>query len=73
MINNIKKDFAIKLKEKRESIKMTQRELAVKIGVTQQCISEWESASTAPTLIPLCLLSDLFEITLDELIGRKGS
>lgn len=41
------------------------------IGVTQQCISEWEQDKIEPTLSNLWLLSDIFEISIDELVGRK--
>jgi len=71
MKENIKEEFARNLKANRELLKMTQKDLAVKIGVTQQCISEWENSSTSPTLMPLWHLSDLFGITVDCLIGKK--
>ena len=73
MKNTYKDQFSKILKTKREAIKMTQKELADKVGVTQQCISEWESSSTSPTLKPLWLISDIFDITVDELIGKKSS
>ena len=73
MKNTYKEEFSKILKSKREAVKMTQKDLAEKVGVTQQCISEWESSSTSPTLRPLWIISDIFGITVDELIGKKSS
>ena len=40
------------------------------IGVTQQCVSEWENKNTEPTLTYLLLLADLFGVSIDTLCGR---
>ncbi len=66
----MKKAFAENLKEFREDKKLSQTALAKMVGVTQQCVSEWEKEKTEPTLSCLIKLADIFQISLDELSGR---
>lgn len=49
----------------------SQGALAKKIGVTQQCVSEWENEKTEPTLTYLWMLADIFDTSIDVLCGRK--
>lgn len=49
---------------------VSQGALAKLIGVTQQCVSEWEHGKTEPTLTYLWRLADFFGITIDNLCGR---
>ena len=51
---------------------LTQEELAKKLGVTNQSVSKWESAQCCPDIGLLPKLADIFEITIDELFGRKN-
>lgn len=55
----------------RKENKISQQELAEKIVVTQQCISEWERGKIEPTLSNLWKLADIFDISVDFLMGRK--
>lgn len=55
----------------RKENKISQQELAAKIVVTQQCISEWERGKIEPTLSNLWKLADIFDISVDFLMGRK--
>ena len=64
------KCFADNLKSLRAEYKMSQADLAIKLGVTQQCVSEWELNKTEPTLTYLCLMADVFNLSLDALCGR---
>lgn len=68
----MKNSFPKNLKILREEISLSQAALAVKIGVTQQCISEWENGKIEPTLSNLWLLADVFDVSVDVLIGRSG-
>ena len=63
--------FAENLKSFRAEKKISQAALAKAIGVTQQCVSEWEQKKTEPTLSYLWLISDLFGISIDLLCGRE--
>lgn len=50
---------------------LTQTELAEKIGVSFQAVSNWETGSTVPDLENLCALSTLFGVSLDSLLKAK--
>jgi len=55
----------------RNHCKMSQGDLAEKLNVSRQSISKWETNTSVPELDKLIQLSELFHITLDELV--KGN
>lgn len=57
-----------KIFELRNKQKMSQGDLAEKLNVSRQSISKWETDASVPELDKLILLSDLFNITIDELV-----
>ena len=50
---------------------LSQLELAEKLEVSRQSVSKWETGQSVPDLDKLIKLSDLFGITVDELV-REG-
>ena len=60
-----------KIINERKKHKLSQEELAEMIGVTRQTISNWELNETSPDLKKAQKLSDIFNIIVDELIGKK--
>ncbi len=63
-----------KIAELRKKKGITQEELAEKIGVVRQTISKWELGETAPDLEQSKKLTDVFNVSLEDLIGKeKGS
>lgn len=56
------------IKKYRTSMNLSQEELAGKIYVTRQTISNWENNKSYPDIHSLLLLSSLFNISLDQLI-----
>ncbi|MCH5156503.1 MAG: helix-turn-helix transcriptional regulator [Clostridiales bacterium] len=62
--------FADNLKLWRTSQGLSQKELAKKINVSFQTISHWETGYAIPSIDELVALADLFDTSLDELIGR---
>jgi DNA-binding XRE family transcriptional regulator len=54
----------------RKQEKYNNQQLAILIGVSQQCISEWENGKIEPKLTYLWKLADIFNMSIDELIGR---
>ena len=60
-----------KLKKARMDKNLTQEEVAEKILVSRQSISNWENNKTYPDIGNVIALSDLYQISLDELL--KGS
>ena len=64
--------FAQKLKEMRVRAGMSQEKLSEKVGVSRQAITKWETDKGAPDMDNLMALSDLFGVSVDELLGREG-
>ena len=54
-------ELAIRLKENRNRIGLSQEEMADRIYVSRQTISNWETDRTYPDVQSLLLLSELFE------------
>ena len=50
---------------------MSQDALAETLGVSRQSVSKWETDTSVPDLDNLVRLSDLFAVTLDELVRGK--
>lgn len=57
-----------KIKQKRQELKFTQEDIAEKIHVSRQTISSWENSKSLPDVTSLILLSDIYGVSLDELI-----
>ena len=66
-----KMTFAQKLKELRNRAGMSQENLAERVGVSRQAITKWETDKGAPEMENLLALSDLFGVSVDELLGRE--
>lgn len=60
-----------KILELRKSQKLSQEQLAEKLNVTRQTISNWELNETSPDLNQAKELSKIFHISLDELIDNN--
>ena len=57
-----------RLKDYRSLNKMYQEELADRIYVSRQTISSWENDKSYPDIHSLLLLSEIFNVSLDELV-----
>ncbi len=57
-----------KLKEKRTSAGLSQEALSERIGVSRQTISSWENNRSYPDIGSILKLSDLYGVSLDELL-----
>ena len=51
---------------------LSQGDLADALDVSRQSVSKWENGNAVPDLEKLLKLSELFGITLDELVGREA-
>lgn len=58
----------MRIKEYRSEMQLSQEELAEKIFVSRQTISNWETGKNYPDIHSLLLLSSLFNTSLDQLI-----
>jgi len=65
------KKLAENIKKYRIKSKLTQTELAEKIFVSCQAVSKWERGVSFPELDKVCLLSDVFGVSIDVLIGKE--
>ena len=65
-------EFSERVKALRRESKLSQAELAEQIGVSQQCISEWERGKTEPTLTFIVKLSDIFNVRADYIVCRTN-
>ena len=57
------------LKDLREKNDLTQDQLADKVMVTRQAVSRWETGETQPNTDTLKLLSDLYNVSINTLLG----
>ena len=57
-----------KLKNARIEAGLTQEKAAEKINVSRQTISNWENEKSYPDIISVIALSDLYSVSLDELL-----
>lgn len=56
------------IKINRKKLNLSQEDLAQKLYVTRQTVSNWETGKSYPDIHSLLLLSSLFNISLDNLI-----
>ncbi len=56
------------IKKYRSNLNLSQEELAEKVYVTRQTISNWENNKNYPDIHSLLLLSSIFHISLDQLV-----
>ncbi|MED9903870.1 MAG: helix-turn-helix transcriptional regulator [Lachnospiraceae bacterium] len=57
-----------KLKAARVSAGLTQEQVAEKIMVSRQTISNWETGKSLPDIVSVMNLSDLYQISIDDLL-----
>lgn len=58
-------DIGIRIKKYREKQNISQDELALKIFVSRQTISNWENNKSYPDIKSLMMLSNIFNVSLD--------
>ena len=57
-----------RIKKHREKQNISQEELALKVFVSRQTISNWETNKSYPDIKSLTMLSNIFHVTLDDFI-----
>ena len=63
--------FKERLKELRIDNGLTQQQLGKILNATKMAISHWESGHSEPSISQLIILSQIFEVTVDFLIGKE--
>ncbi len=61
-------EFAVKIKHYRQQNDWTQQVVAEKLGVSRKTISSWENGRSYPDIFMLVQLSDLYHVSLDDLL-----
>ena len=61
----------LKLKELRVELGLTQREFANKIGLDAHNIGDWERGKCEPSIFWIEKIADVFNISIDYLLGRE--
>lgn len=64
-------DIGKNIRENRLRLGMTQQDLADRLNVTFQAVSRWENNEVEPSLDTLNRMSEIFSISVDELMGRE--
>jgi transcriptional regulator with XRE-family HTH domain len=59
------------IKNLRLSKNMNQVEFAKALGVTKQCVSNWENDNVVPSVEMLCKIATFFGVSTDYLLGRS--
>ena len=49
----------------------SQVEFARLVGVTKQCVSNWENDNVVPSVEMLLKMADIFHVTTDYMLGRS--
>ena len=59
------------IKRLRISQGMSQVEFASLVGVTKQCVSNWENDNVLPSVEMLVKIANIFKVSTDYLLGRE--
>ncbi len=57
------------IKKLRMANGLSQVELAKKLGVTKQCVSNWENDNVMPSIDMLVKIANLFKVSTDHILG----
>ncbi len=60
-----------KIAEARHRARLTQNDLAARVGVTAQAVSKWEQGRSCPDIAILDEIADALGISLFELLGME--
>lgn len=63
--------FRKNIYELRTLNRFTQREVAQRLGISQPSYIRYENGSAEPTLENLVKIADLYDVSVDFLLGRK--
>ncbi len=62
----------MRLKELRERIGLTQRDLGKIVGISDTTVSSYETGDSSPSIKVLIKLADYFNVSVDFLIGHDN-
>lgn len=62
-----------RIRELRQSYGMSRVELAKHLGVSKQCVSNWENDNVLPSVDMLVQIAKFFRVTCDYLMGLENT
>lgn len=65
--------FSNRIREARERQKMTQKMLAIRLGIAQTTVSGWENGSKRPSVDTIVKISDILGVSTDYLLEKTDS
>ena len=61
-------EFGDQIRNIRKKENLIQEQFAIKLNVSRQAVSNWENNKNLPDIGMLILMSDVFQISLDQLV-----
>ena len=71
-MNDARKNLSANLRYLRNKQKLTQEEVAERIGVTRQAVAKWENGDSLPDIVNCQALADLYDVSLDDLVRHDS-
>ena len=66
-------DFGKQIRQIRKDAKLTQEQMAAKLNVSRQAVSNWENNKNPPDLEMIITISRVFGLSLDQLMVVSSS
>lgn len=66
-------DFGKQIRQIRKDAKLTQEQMAAKLNVSRQAVSNWEKNKNLPDLEMIITISRVFGLSLDQLMVVSSS
>lgn len=66
-------DFGKQIRQIRKDAKLTQEQMAAKLNVSRQVVSNWENNKNLPDLEMIITISRVFGLSLDQLMVVSSS
>ena len=67
----MKTKIAENIRYYRKQMGLTQEQLAAMLHGKKSLVSNYENGYSTPDIYTLCKLADIFDVTLDDLVGRE--
>lgn len=65
----LKKQIGMNIASYRKHLGLTQAALAEKLNYSDKAVSKWERGESAPDVLTLCQIAELFDVTVNDLVS----
>ncbi len=69
--NENEETLGFRISKRRKQLNYTQEEFSQLLGVTPQAVSKWENGASCPDIMLLPKISEVLDISIDELMGSR--